>query len=403
MNDLDYDIIIVGGGLAGASLACALGGRDVRVAIIEAQPWQEQWPEQTMAVDGFDARVSALTVASQQFLQQLDVWPALASQRLSPYRSMHVWDADGTGFVDFSAREVNEPVLGHIVENRLTLTALVRRMRQLPNIHCLNPEKVAQFLQGEGRHVLRLEGGREISAAIIVAADGGNSRIRQQANFSMREWDYGHEALVTTVQTSEVHQQTAWQRFMPEGPLAFLPLAGDTEHEHFCSIVWSTLPHETERLMALDDKTFAKQLGRAFEYRLGSIEAISRRFSFPLRQRHAVDYIKPGVVLVGDAAHTIHPLAGQGINLGLKDVQVLAEEILRADDRGLAFSDFSILQRYQRRRKSDNLMMMAAMEGFKHLFEHPTLPVRWLRNTGMHLFNNTTTMKQRIMRGAMGL
>ena len=402
MSSFDFDVIIVGGGLAGASLACALGGSDVRVAVVEAQTMSDEWPAQETHIDGFDARVSALTVASQQFLEDLGIWSSLVQQRVSPYCHMHVWDADGTGFVDFDAAEINQPVLGHIVENRLTVAALIASLKQHSNVQCLNPVKVAGLIGNEQRRGLALEDGREIFAPIIVGADGANSRIRQQAEFAMREWDYGHHAIVATVKMSEPHQQTAWQRFLPEGPLAFLPLTG-TDDEHYCSIVWSALPTYADNLMALDDDEFCEQLGRAFENRLGKIEAVSKRFSFPLRQRHAKTYIQPGLVLVGDAAHTIHPLAGQGINLGLKDVRVLSEEILRAQRRGLALTDQSILLRYQRRRKTDNLAMMTTMEGFKRLFENPALPVRWLRNSGMRLFNNTQLVKRQVMRSAMGL
>lgn len=402
MSGVDFDIIIVGGGLAGASLACALGGSALRVAVVESQALSGEWPVYSNDVDGFDARVSALTIASQQFLDELGVWQALAGQRVSPYQHMHVWDADGTGFVDFDAAAINQPLLGHIVENRLTVTALVAKLKQCSNIQCLDSLKVAGLIGTEQRRGLALEDGREIFADMIVAADGANSRIRQQAGFAMREWDYGHHAIVATVKTAQAHQRIAWQRFLPEGPLAFLPLAGD-ESEQYCSIVWSALPTYADNLMALDDEAFCEQLAVAFEYRLGAIESVSRRFSFPLRQRHAQSYSQPSLVLVGDAAHSIHPLAGQGINLGLKDVKVLAEEVLRAQARGLSMAEPSILQRYQRRRKTDNLAMMASMEGFKRLFENPALPVRWLRNSGMRLFNRSPSIKLQVMRRAMGL
>ena len=402
MSDVDYDVIIVGGGLAGAALACALGGSALRVAVVEAQTLSGEWPAQQADINGFDARVSALTVASQHFLDDLGVWPALAEQRVSPYQHMHVWDADGTGFVDFNAAEINQPLLGHIVENRLTVAALVAKLKQFANIHCLDSTKVAGLIGTEQRRGLALDDGREIFAAIIVAADGANSRIRQQAAFAMREWDYDHHAIVATVKTALPHQRTAWQRFLPEGPLAFLPLAGG-ESEQYSSVVWSAIPNYADNLMALDDEAFSEQLAAAFENRLGAIESVSRRFSFPLRQRHAQSYSQPGLVLVGDAAHSIHPLAGQGINLGLKDVKVLSEEMLRAQARGLPMTEQSILQRYQRRRKTDNLAMMASMEGFKRLFENSALPIRWLRNSGMRLFNNTQSIKSQVMRRAMGL
>jgi 2-octaprenylphenol hydroxylase len=401
MSGFDFDVIIVGGGLAGASLACALGSSALNVVVVEGQAPSAEMPPLSQTVDGFDARVSALTAASQTFLDQLGVWQLICQQRLCAYRQMHVWDAEGTGFVDFDAAAIHQPALGHIVENRVTVAAFMARLREHRNVQLLAPVKVAGLVGEPSRRGLALDDGREIYAPIIVAADGANSRIRQAAGFATREWDYGHHAIVATVKTEQPHRATAWQRFLPEGPLAFLPLAGD--EQCFSSIVWSATPQYAENLMALSDEEFCQQLERAFEARLGAVESISRRFSFPLRQRHAVDYVQPGLALVGDAAHTIHPLAGQGINLGLQDVQVLAEEILRAQARGLPLTEPSILSRYQRRRKAENLTMMAAMEGFKRLFETPALPLRWLRNTGMHCFNRAEPIKHAVIRRAMGL
>lgn len=397
------EVMIVGAGIVGTALACALAQSGISVAIIEAQPLSSDWPPSSDTIDGYDARVSALTVASQHFLQALDVWSDIESQRLSPYRQMQVWDAQGTGSIGFDCEEINQPVLGHIVENRITATALLRKAECSEYVRIITAARLADLEPLATGYRLVLEDGRILQTPLLIAADGANSRIRQLAGFTTREWDYGHHAIVTTVQTENPHQQTAWQRFLPEGPLAFLPLSSADGSQHFCSIVWSALPGYAENLLACDDHEFAVQLGAAFEHRLGNIEAVNCRFSFPLRQRHAQDYIQPGLVLVGDAAHSIHPLAGQGVNLGLMDVQVLAEEIVRARRRDLPVGDLSVLQRYQRRRKAANLTMMATMEGFKRLFEHPALPVRWLRNTGMHWLDRAAPLKRKVMKQAMGL
>ncbi|MCR8922185.1 UbiH/UbiF/VisC/COQ6 family ubiquinone biosynthesis hydroxylase [Dasania sp. GY-MA-18] len=401
-----FDLIIVGAGLAGAALACvvAQANKELRIAMVEAQTLPAEPPSLAQAVQGFDPRVSALTLASQQLLQGIGVWPAIISQRAEAYSHMQVWDAEGTGSVSFEAAEVNQPCLGYIVENRITLSALLNTLKGLANVQCFNPAKVAALESEPQQRCLRLEDGQRLSAPLMVAADGANSLLRQQAGFAVREWDYQHRAIVATVQTELPHQHTAWQRFLPQGPLAFLPLAAAAEADsHFCSIVWSAVPEYAQQLMALDDQTFAQQLAAAFEHKLGAVQALSQRYSFPLQQRHAVDYIQPGLALVGDAAHSIHPLAGQGINLGFSDVAVLAEEILRASQRGLALADYSILQRYQRRRKADNLSMMLAMDGFKRLFAETNIALRWLRNTGMNSFNRSPAIKRKIMRSAMGL
>ena len=409
---LSIDVVIVGAGIVGSALACALAKDDIQIAIVEAQPLSTDWPPMADAIDGYDARVSALTVTSQQFLNDLDAWPTMLEQRVSPYTHMHVWDAEGTGHIDFCASAINQPVLGHIVENRVTATALLQRISTHRNIQCFSEVKLSSIEDNSEGYRVSLDDGREIQTPLLVAADGANSMIRTMADMATREWDYGHQAIVTTVATEHSHQNTAWQRFLPQGPLAFLPLSTQpsaegaeiTEStEHFSSIVWSATPEVADQIMALDDEGFKQRLAADFEHRLGAVTAVNRRFSFPLRQRHAIDYVKPGLALVGDAAHTIHPLAGQGVNLGLMDAQVLAQEISRAYRRELPLGDMSVLKRYQRRRQGHNLSMMAAMDGFKRLFEQPSLPVRWARNSGMRWLNNKPGLKHRLMRQAMGL
>jgi 2-octaprenylphenol hydroxylase len=247
-----------------------------------------------------------------------------------------------------------------------------------------------------------LEDGDSLQASLVVAADGAESKVRGMMGFHTREWDYHHRAIVATVQVERPHRETAWQRFLPSGPLAFLPLPG-APGQHCCSIVWSLRDELVDPLLALDDTAFCAALTQAFEGRLGDVLASSPRYAFPLRQRHAVDYVQSGVALVADAAHTIHPLAGQGINLGLQDVAVLAEEILGGWQRGTAPGQLELLRRYQRRRKGENLLMMTAMEGFKRLFEQQSLPVRWLRNAGMRGVGQLGPLKQQLIRRAMGL
>ena len=232
--------------------------------------------------------------------------------------------------------------------------------------------------------------------------DEALSQLRKLAGLRTREWDYGHHALVCTVETEKPHCGVAHQRFLSAGPLAFLPLASRAGR-NYCSIVWSVESAPAQELLALGDEEFKQQLGLAIEHRLGAILACSDRIGFPLRQRHAIDYVQPGLALVGDAAHTIHPLAGQGINLGLQDVAVLAQELLAAHQQGAALGSLAVLQRYQRRRKGENLLMMAAMDGFKRLFAEQALPVRWLRNTGMNLVGGNGPLKRRLMRHAMGI
>ena len=398
-----FDIVIVGAGIAGSSLAAALSGEGLSIALVEAQPLVLPDLPAGCDLQQFDPRVSALTPRSRQLLEGLDAWEAIAGYRQCPYRHMTVWDAEGTGQVEFDASEVNAPALGHIVENRAIISALLQRVSNAGDIALFSPARLATCSRLDcGAVCIGLEDGAALEAELLVAADGAMSRVRDMMNFQTREWDYGHRAIVATVQVEQAHQDTAWQRFLPSGPLALLPLPGDDDR-HFCSIVWSLQEDLVDDLLALDDASFCTELERAFEQRLGRVLAVSRRFAFPLRQRHAVDYVQPGVALVADAAHTIHPLAGQGINLGLQDVAVLAEEILSGRARGAKPGQLELLRRYQRRRKGENLMMMAAMDGFKKLFEQQALPLRWLRNVGMRGVNQLPPVKQQLMRHAMGL
>lgn len=404
----DFDIVIAGAGMVGASLACLLAESSLRIALIDRQPLSSA-EDLPLASDKFDPRVSAISHASQQLFKELGVWEDIEASRVCNYKDMQVWDAEGTGSISFSAAEINQPELGSIVENSITLKALHARIRQLENVVSVSPFSIEslEYEQGAGEKIVRLNAseGQSLRAPLIIAADGANSMLRQLSNFACREWDYEQQALVTTVRTEKPHCETALQRFLETGPLAFLPLrvTVGSEDQHYCSIVWSMLPEQAARVMALSEAEFNVELGAAIEFRLGKITGSDRRFVFPLKQRHAVDYVKDSVVLVGDAAHTIHPLAGQGVNLGLLDAKALAEELLRGIEAGRSLADPTVLLRYQRRRKGNNLSMMWLMEGFKRLFAQQDLSIRWLRNIGMNAADKMLPIKNQMMRRAMGL
>ena len=403
------DIVIAGGGPVGLALACALASSGLEIVVIDAG---ESGPSlkslaATAGEPVFDPRVSALTVSTQQLLAQLGAWDAITAVRASPYLDMAVWDGEGTGAIHFSAADIHADNLGYIVENRLVTAALADRAATSKAITLMQGESVASA-QNTGNASapvsVGLAGGSSVQASLLVGADGARSLVREQGGFVLRQWDYGHQAIVTTVKTARGHQDTAWQRFMHSGPLAFLPLylPGDKTRQ-YCSIVWSCVTDKAQELVAMDDIAFRQALGAAFEFRLGEILAVDERTSFPLWQRHVTDYVHDHVALVGDAAHTIHPLAGQGVNLGFADVQVLADVILQALARGEDYASHQVLSRYQRRRKGANLAMMAAMEGFKRLFGTQDLALTWLRNAGLNLADGLPMVKQRLMRQAMGL
>ena len=395
-----YDLIIVGGGMVGTAIACGLADSGMRIAVLEAAEWTVPWqPEQV------DPRVSALTEASRAFLQSLNAWPGMTQMRVTPYQQMKVWEADGTGHIEFSCDDIHAENIGHIVENSVTLNALHQQLEQT-DVEVIRGAQLVGITEafkdeyGVERSVM-LADGTQLSAQLIVATDGARSKLREWGGFETREWDYGHDAIVTTIKLEQPHQGTCWQRFMPTGPLALLPITFNGD-DRYCSIVWSTTPDEAARLSALSDEDFCAELSLAFEHRLGKVISCDPRFSFPLRQRHAKTYWKPGLVLAGDAAHTIHPLAGQGVNLGLLDAATLVEELANAWQRQQPLGIEQTLGKYQRRRMPDNLKMMALMESFKRIYGPVPVGVRWIRNVGMNLVNQTPVVKKQLLRQALG-
>lgn len=395
--EIRADLLIVGAGMVGSALALALQGSGLNIVVVDGGPLSVK-PFDSQAM--FEPRVSALSSASQRILQRLGAWEGIAGRRTSPYGEMQVWDGSGTGQIHFSAASVHADVLGHIVENRVVQDALLDRLHDC-DIGLLANARLEQMRRSGDDWLLTLADGRLLRAPLVIAADGANSAVRRLTGTQTREWDYQHHAIVTSVRTSNSHRKTAWQRFTDNGPLAFLPL--QREGEHWCSIVWSVTPKEAERLTALDDETFCRELEQAFEGRLGSVVAADPRVCVPLRQRHAKRYVAEGLALIGDAAHTIHPLAGQGVNLGFLDAAVLAEVLLHASERGERLADVRVLSRFERRRMPHNLALMAAMEGFERLFQADQLPLRWLRNTGLKMVNQVPEAKATFVRQALGL
>lgn len=394
------DVVVVGAGMAGLALAGALAPSGVSIVVLDnAFPLA---PEQF--TPGFDLRVSALTHASENFLRHLGAWEHMARLRIAPYQHMHVWDGDGTGSIAFHADEAGVTHLGHLVENRVTTWALWLTLQSRTNVTFIN--EGLQQLDTSGDHPrLTLASGRQFGATLVVGADGARSRVREQAGLSIRTWPYQQKAIVTTLRCEHPHQNTAWQVFTRTGPLALLPLR---EHNtqadsRLCSIVWSQDDAEADRLLALSESDFCQALAQTFEHRLGEVSLLDRRVVFPLRQQHAKSYVAPGVALIGDAAHTIHPLAGQGINLGFMDAATLAEVLIDGLAQGLPLEEYSLLRRYQRRRQAPNLTMMTAMETFKRLYGPSIWALHLLRNWGMSQLDKHTLIKQPVVDHALGL
>lgn len=405
------DIAIVGGGMVGMAQAALLAVRhpQMQIALLEAATEVPQ-----VSADSYDPRVVALTESSRALLDEVGVWAEIGDTRACPYMEMRVWDAEGTGSVRFNSRDVQLPNLGHIAENNVVVAALRRRLEALPNVELVNGFRLESWwrdcglwhLQPRSDRVNVIEGLEEngdiVRTRLLVGADGARSRVRDLLHIRAQDTVYHQTALVCVAECEKPHGHTAWQRFLKTGPLAFLPLSGLGDENH-CAVVWSADEALARELVMLDDKAFALNLEKAFESSLGTIASVSERFSFPLRARHAESYYGPGAVLIGDAAHSIHPLAGQGVNLGLQDVQVLSNEIDRALKRGLEPADPSVLARYQRRRRGDNLATLKAMSTFKSLFGAGDLHWRWLRNTGLSMVDASPLLKKRIILRAMAV
>jgi 2-octaprenylphenol hydroxylase len=397
-----YDIFICGSGLVGLAMALALLPTRLRIALLDPHA-PPSLPPGPMQQADFDPRVSALTPASRALFEEFGAWAAIEALRICAYTDMQVWDADGTGSIHFSAAELHQPCLGYIAENGLVAGVLADKARASGQIEFLQGS-LDTFVTHADSTIVSLADGTQFRCKLLLGADGGNSRVRSIAGIATKEWDTGHRALVTTVATAQPHRNTAWQRFTPTGPLAFLPLylPGAALQRH-SSIVWSCVPALADELLALDSAQFMRRLGTAFEQRLGAIESVAARHAFPLWQKHAETYVQDRLALIGDAAHTIHPLAGQGVNLGLADVKSLASVVARAVDRGEDFASVQVLSRYQRERKAANLGMLLVMEGFKRAFGSEDLHLRWLRNAGLKAADGLRPFKQAVMKGAMGL
>jgi len=379
--------------MVGLTLACALGRQSFKIAIVEAFQPQDINPG-----DEYELRVSAISKSSQQILQNVNAWQGMLNRRACAYQHMHVWDATGDGNIHFDAADLGIDSLGHIIENKVIQFSLLEQCLQLPDVDWLCPQQVSDITVSENQQTVTLNNGEVIRAKLLVGADGANSKVREAAGIEINQSPYEQKAVVAVVKSNLHHKDTAWQRFLPSGPLAFLPL-GDGR----CSIVWSAENQRADELLDMDEATFMRELQDAFENTLGKIEKISQRAAFPLVRRHANEYVKKGLALIGDAAHTIHPLAGQGVNLGLLDAAALAETIIRARGQGKNIASLTTLRKYERWRRGDNSLMMYSMSGFKNLFSNEQTELTFVRNAGLNLVNGLGPVKNKLMRHALGL
>ena len=391
MND-SSDIIIVGGGMVGACMALAAAREGFQVTLLEPRQPSLDWTG-----DDFDIRVSALTRTSETILRNLDVWQGMQQRRVTAYENMHVWDHKGFGEVRFAAEDVGEPNLGHIVENRVIVASLWEQITHQANIkHVADVEIVS--IEREGDQTKLISSNDDVlSASLVIGADGARSSVRELVGLTASTSSYDQEGVVCTVKAEQGNASTAWQRFMPTGPLALLPM-----NEEYFSIVWSTSPEQAQSLVNVSEESFNLELTQASEAVCGKLSVVGERAAFPLRKLKAERYVLDGVALIGDAAHVIHPLAGQGVNLGFLDAAMLMDVLTEARAHRESIGAMGVLRRYERARKGHNWAVQSAMDGFKHLFSNNNPALSLIRNLGLGVAHHVSPLRRQFERVALG-
>lgn len=393
-NNTDYQVIIVGAGMVGTALAVALGREGFKVALVDRNT-----PTEYEAGGEYGLRVSALSMASRNILHNLGAWETIETGRASPYCEMYVWDAVGCkADIHFDCADLQQECLGYIVENDLVQSSLVKRLKDLPDVDVFFAANLDSLEFADDYVNVNLSDSRRLKGQLLAGVDGANSRVRELAGITAQVRSYKQRGVVAVVATEYSHRATAWQRFLPTGPLAFLPLADGR-----CSIVWSTGEAHAAELLSMNESAFRKALGEAAEHKLGEILNCGPRVAFPLQYLQADRYTRPRLALAGDAAHVVHPLAGQGVNLGFLDVAKLVEQLQQAQRRRQDLGALKHLRRYERSRRTDNRMMGLALDGLKHLFAAQAAPIVAARQLGLRTVNNVQPLKAFFMRQAMGL
>ncbi|HDX8427696.1 FAD-dependent oxidoreductase [Aeromonas veronii] len=382
------DIAIVGAGMVGAATACLLAAQGLSVRVIETQLPEHYAPEQPL-----DLRVSAISQASVALLEQAGAWHHLQQMRLCPYRRLETWELDGFA-TRFNAADLGLPQLGYIIENRLVQLALLKRMEDFPTIQTHTPAAVTSLRQSADDAVLTLDDGTELAARWVLACDGAESHTRKLAGIGVSRFEYRQHCMLINIDTDFAQEDITWQQFTPSGPRAFLPLLG--QHG---SLVWYDSPARIRALAAMSNEGLAAEVRRHFPSRLGGF-TVTGKGSFPLVRRHANDYHAGRVVLLGDAAHTINPLAGQGVNLGFKDVACWADLLQGA---GADWHQLALAERYERRRRPDNLLMQSGMDLFYGVFSNEIGPLKLARNLALNLADKAGPLKEMALRYALGL
>jgi 2-octaprenyl-6-methoxyphenol hydroxylase len=399
----DAELVIAGGGLNGMLLAVACAGAGLSTIVIDRQD------PAAMMGDRFDGRTSAIAYGSRLVFDGIGLWPAIEGEA-EPIREIRVADDGSPLFLHYDHRELggNTP-LGYIVENRVLRRALFDRAATLPSLRLLAPRAVSAMEASDTGATVALADGTRLNTRLVAAADGQNSPLRRAAGIRTVEWRYRQTGIVTTVAHERPHGGTAVEHFLPAGPFAILPMtdepSADAAHARRgrSSIVWTEHADLAPRLLALPDAEFAAELRARFGDFLGAIEPVGPRWSYPLALMQAERYIARRLALIGEAAHVIHPIAGQGLNIGIRDIAALAEIIIDARRLGLDIGDPALLERYERWRRSDALVLAAVTDGLNRLFSNTIPPVRLARDFGLAMVNRLPPLKRLLMQHAMGV
>ncbi|VUS75350.1 2-octaprenyl-3-methyl-6-methoxy-1,4-benzoquinol hydroxylase [Klebsiella huaxiensis] len=385
------DVVIVGGGMVGGALALGLAQQGFKVTVIEKNA-----PPAFDASSPPDVRISAISASSVGLLKSLGVWDAVRAMRAHAYRQLETWEWE-SAHVAFNATELELPELGYMVENNVLQLALWQALEAHAQVSLHVGASLKEMRHAEAHASLTLTDDNQYDARLVIGADGANSQVRQLAGIGVQAWQYQQSCMLISVQCVDDPGDSTWQQFTPTGPRAFLPL-----FDHWASLVWYDTPARIRQLQGMNMVQLQQEIARHFPSRLGEVTPLSAG-AFPLTRRHALQYVKPGLALVGDAAHTIHPLAGQGVNLGYRDVDALLDILSCAREHGEEWASLPVLKRYQARRRADNLIMQTGMDLFYAGFSNDLAPVRMLRNIGLMAAGRAGVLKRQALKYALGL
>lgn len=405
----EFDVVIVGAGMVGATIACGLARSNLNVAVIdpqEAKPFSK--------TDVPHIRVSAISFASEQVLKHVGAWSHITSKRVCPYKRLAVNELPATtglaaklpdishwARTEFNAEAIGQTHLGHIIENDIVHLALHEQMENLSTLSVFCPDEVTSMALHSAQKKIVLAKHGEIRARLVIGAEGAHSQVRVQAGIGQTREQYAQQAFVCTVRYQGAQEDITWQSFTAHGPIAFLPLS-DVAEEHYASLVWYDSPDNIARMKKLSDVELLAHFQQEYPDTLPRLLSVEARASFPLFRSHALSYFKQGVVIAGDAAHTINPLAGQGVNLGLLDAAELIEVLIQANMNNEDIGSETVLKRYQKARRTENQIMMSTMDAFYYGFSNDLLPLRIMRNIGLGLANRAGLAKNNVMKYAIG-